>query len=79
MIIIDSWEKLNETILPSKKDFYSRLTESDISDENYEFAKMIWKKFNIHTLGEYSDIYLKTDVLLLADVFENFRENCYKL
>lgn len=76
---VDSWEKLNETALPSKEAFYSELSESKISDEDYEFAQNVWSKFNIKTLGEYSDLYMKTDILLLADVFENFRATCFNI
>lgn len=75
---IDSWKKLDEEYLPPKDDFYSTLTESNISDEDYDFATNVWKEFNIKTLGEYSDLYMKTDILLLADVFENFRVTCYE-
>lgn len=76
---LDSWTKLEETSLPPKDQFRSLLTESDISDEDYEFAIKVWDEFNIKTLGEYSDLYLKTDILLLADVFESFRETCYDI
>lgn len=76
---IDSWEKLNQETFPLKSQFFSKLTDSHISDKNYDFAHKVWKTFNIKSLGEYSDLYLKTDVLLLADVFENFRENCYNI
>jgi len=69
----DSWDKLEETILPRKKDFYSTLTEEHIDDEKYEHAVTVWNHFKCKTLGEYSDLYLKIDVLLLADVFENCR------
>ena len=72
---MDNPEKFMETELPPKSEFYSVLTESDISDKDYEQAQFIWKHFNIKTMGEYHDLYMLTDVLLLADVFENFRES----
>jgi hypothetical protein len=75
---VDSWEKLEEKNLPSQKDFYSQLHDSEISDFDYSHAINVWKVFNIQTLGEYSDLYLKTDVLLLTDVFEAFRQTCMK-
>lgn len=76
---IDSWEKLNQRSIPLKSQFHSKLSESDISDEHYAFVQQVWTEFNIGTLGIYTDLYLKTDVLLLADVFENFRANCYNI
>ena len=69
-------QKLKETQLPSKEDFYSTLTDSNISDAEYEHAKQVWNSFKITSLGEYSDLYLKTDVLLLALIFESFRGSC---
>lgn len=75
---VDEWGKLDETSLPSKEQFYSRLTESHISEDDYNFAVQVWNEFDIKTLGEYSDLYMKTDILLLADVFENFRCTCYE-
>lgn len=76
---IDSWQRLDETSLPSMSNFHNQLNCSDVTDEQYDFAVQVWKKFNITNLGEYTDIYLKTDVLLLADVFENFRQSCYDI
>ncbi|XP_053596203.1 uncharacterized protein LOC128668064 [Microplitis demolitor] len=69
-------DKLNNKQLPDQNSFFSKLSNNGITDDNYAFAQLVWNKFNISTLGEYSDLYLKTDVLLLADVFENFRQNC---
>ncbi|XP_014299058.2 uncharacterized protein LOC106693938 [Microplitis demolitor] len=69
-------DKLSDKQLPDKNSFFSKLSNYGITDDNYAFAQLVWNKFNISTLGEYSDLYLKTDVLRLADVFENFRQNC---
>ncbi|XP_025206925.1 uncharacterized protein LOC112602817 [Melanaphis sacchari] len=74
----DSWSRLDEERLPRKSDFYSTLNESGIKEEEYTHAKEVWDHFGCKTLGEYSDLYLKIDVLLLADVFENFRDVCIK-
>ena len=79
---IDSITKLSETKLPPQEEFYSELNHSSISDEDYEHARKVWKYFDMKTTKDYHDLYLKTDVLLLADVFENFRDVCienYKL
>ena len=78
----DNWDKFKETKLPKKEKFYSSLNNTNITDEDYKRALEIWDKFNCKNLGEYSDLYLKSDVCLLADVFENFRNTClryYKL
>ena len=79
---MDSFKKFNDTKLPHKEEFYSLLNDEHISDDSYKYAKNIWEKFNLKNMGEYHDLYLKTDVLLLADIFENFRKMCmeyYKL
>lgn len=76
---IDSLERLNETSLPPKAKFKNDLTGQDIEDKDYEFACNVWNQFGIKTLGEYSELYMKTDVLLLAVVFENFRNTCHRI
>ena len=76
---MDSWEKFNETALPPKKDFYSNLNLENISDEDYAHAQKVWDVFKIKNLGEYHDLYVKSDTLLLADVFENFRNMCLNI
>ena len=73
---MDSLKKLEETKLPPKEAFYSRLNDGGISDEDYAHAKKVWKMFNMKTLKDYHELYNKVDVLLLADVFENFRNIC---
>ncbi|KYM94128.1 hypothetical protein ALC62_15259 [Cyphomyrmex costatus] len=73
---VNSFDKLNETSFPPREGFYSSLTDEDISVDDYQHATDVWQRFRINTLGDYSDLYLKTDVLLLADVFENFRDTC---
>ena len=75
---MDSLETLKETKLPLKEAFYSRLNDEDISDEDYEHAIKVWKTFGMKTLQDYHDLYNEADVLLLADVFENFRDICIK-
>jgi len=72
----DSFEKLKETKLPPNEEFCSKLNVSEISDSDYEQAQKVWYHFGMKTFREYHDLYLKTDVLLLADVFENFRGVC---
>ena len=73
---MDSWEKFDETTLPPKESFYSNLNLEDISDEDYAHAQKVWDVFEINNLGEYHDLYVQSDTLLLADVYENFRNMC---
>ena len=67
-------EKVNETELPPKKDFYSNLNLEDICDEDYKHAQKVWGVFEIKNVGEYHDLYVQSDTLLLSDIFENFRK-----
>ena len=73
---MDDISKLQSEGLPSKDKFYSTLYESDVSDEDYQRAQRVWSHFSMKTMRDYHDLYLETDVLLLADVFENFRRTC---
>ena len=75
---IDSWEKFNETSLPSKEDFYSNLNMEVIDDIDYRHGNNVFKGFKLENLGDYHDLYVQSDTLLLADVFENFRDICIK-
>ena len=75
---MDSLEKLKETTLPPKEVFYSRLNDGGISDEDYVHAQKVWRIFKMEYFKDYHELYNKVDVLLLADVFENFRNICLK-
>ena len=75
---MDNWEKFEEVKLPDKEAFYSKLNMTGISDKDYEHAQQVWNSMIEKTLGSYHDVYLNTDVLLLADIFENFRDTCLK-
>ena len=69
-------KKFSEEKLPTKEELFSKLNDCGVSDEDFDHAKRIWKEFEVKNLGEYHDLYLKSDVLLLADVFEEFRNVC---
>ena len=73
---MNSFEHFKETQLPPQAAFYSKLKEQELSDEDYEHAMAIWSSFGLRSMGQYHDLYLKTDVVLLSDVFENFRSTC---
>ena len=75
---MNDWDKFKETKLPPRKAFYSKLNMSGVGNEDYEHANRVWKEFGLKELGEYHDLYLKTDVILLANVFEAFRKVCLK-
>ena len=73
-----SWEKLDETSLQDKKYFYSELNLEDTSDKDYSHAQKVYEKF-CTGIGDYHDLYVQSDTLLLADVFENFRNKCIEI
>ena len=76
---IDSWARFKEeTQLPPKEAFYSKLSDENINEADYAHARQVWTTFGCKTLGNYSDLYCRTDFLLLADVFETFRRTCQK-
>ena len=76
---MDSWERFNETSLPPKESFYSELNLEGISNKDYLHAQKVWDTFEIRNLGEYHDLYVQTDTLLLADVYEKFRDKCIEI
>ena len=76
---MDEWERFNETTLPEKEEFYSNLNVEDITDADYMHAKRICKDFEIKMVGEYHDLYPKSDTIHLADIFENSQKTCLKI
>ena len=79
---MDSFQKFGDQQLPPKEDFYSILTDEGINDEQYEHAQNVLDTLGVRTMGNYHDQYLKSDILLLADILENFPKTClqyYKL
>ena len=76
---MDSWERFNETSLPDKEAFYSNLNMEDITDVDYKHVKIVLKNLIYKNLGDYHDLHVQSDTLLLADVFENFRNVCIKV
>ena len=73
---MNSFEKFDETKLPNRDDFYSSLKDEHVSDKNYDHALEVWHGSEMNAMGDYHDLYLRTNVLLLADVFEGFRNFC---
>ena len=67
---MDNWDRFSETTLPPKSSFYSKLNMSGVSNQDYEHASTVQRDFGIRNLGEYHDLYLQTDIILLANVFE---------
>ena len=75
---INSWDRFNQTQLPPMNTFYSNLNMSSISENDYQRAQRVWEEFGICDLGDCHDLYLKTDVVLLANVFKAFRDTCLR-
>ena len=76
---MDSWERFDETLLPEKEDFNSNLNMEDITDVDYKHANKLWKNLRMKNLGEYHDLYVKSDTSLLTNVFESFRNKCIEI
>ena len=76
---MDHWERFTETLSPNKEAFYSNLNMEDTTDTDYKHVNKVFKEFKIQYLGEYYDLHVQIDILLLADVFENFRNMCIKV
>ena len=76
---MDNWERFYETSLPNKESFYSNLNMENIDDIDYRHGNNVLKRFKLKHLGEYHDLYVRSDTLLLADVFENFRNKCLEV
>ena len=76
---MDNWEKFNEISLPNKESFYSNLNMENIEDIDYRRGNNVIKIFKLNNLGEYHNLYIQSDTLLLADIFENFRNKCLEV
>ena len=76
---MDNWERFNGTSLTNKESFYSNLNMENIDDIDYRHGNNVIKRFKLKKIGEYHDLYIQSDTLLLADVFENFRNTCLKV
>ena len=75
---MDSWKRFNETYLPPKKDLYGELTLEDISDKDYNHVQKVFEDY-CADMCDYHDLHVQTDTLLLADVFEKFRDTCIEI
>ena len=75
---MDGWDKFNETSIPNKESFYRNLTMENITETDYIHANNVFKTFKLNNLGDYHDLYVQSDTLLLANIFQNFRKACIK-
>ena len=76
---MDGDERLNETQLRIKEEFYSSLTVESITDADYKHAKRVWEDFGLQNQSQYHELYVQSDTLLLADIFESFRNKCLEI
>ena len=76
---MDIWEKFDETTIATKEAFYRKLNLENVSDENYAHVQEVWKVSGIKNRGEYHDLNVFCDTLLLAGMFENFRDKCIEI
>ena len=76
---MDSWERFNETKLTDKKSFYNKLNQLGIRIRDHKHARNVWKTYIMQNMGEYHDLYVQSDTLMLADIFESFRTKCMKI
>ena len=76
---MDSWKKIDETAIPPKEALYSELNEEGISDADHAHVQKLCEVFEIKNIVDYDDLYVQCDTLLLADVFENFRDKCIEM
>lgn len=72
---MDGWNRMNQTYLPSKEEYFSSLSGKHITDAEFNFAQKVWSTFKLQNLGQLHDLYMQSDVALLADIFESFRDN----
>ena len=70
---MDNWERIDEKLLPNRETFYSKLNIKNITDTDYGHPNKVFEEYKLKNVGEYHDLYFKSDTLLLAGVFENFR------
>ena len=73
---MSSWDRFEESQVPPMEAFYSNLNMTNVNEDNYEHAQRVWKEFGIRNLGDYHDLYLRTDVIPPVNVLEAFRDTC---
>ena len=76
---MDSWKRFDEISLPDKEAICSSLNMGDITDVDHRHVKRVFKNLDNKNVGDYDDLYVQSDTLLLADVFENFRNKCTEI